>query len=203
MKKALLIAAVAAATSMPSLANDNYVALELGKGQHTTSGLLENTQIGEDLEEMGLFSIKGGHYFSKNVRAYGYLQGTASNETTYVNVGLKTQLTSGEFGAGADYLHYINDQFYLLAGGNLGVYKSELELSAYGATHTMDNTGLAAGANLGLGYKFTERFSMELGYRYTQYFGNEYKFPVVGANIDADLNFDGYQVGYLNASYSF
>ncbi|WP_114786772.1 outer membrane beta-barrel protein [Vibrio tetraodonis] len=200
MKKALLIAAVAASTSMPSLANDNYVALELGKGEHITSGLTGDSQIGEDLEEMRLFSIKFGHYFNKNVRAYGYLQGSASNETTYINTPglLKTQLTSGEFGAGADYLHYINDQFYLLAGGNLGIYKSELEASNFGITATEDNTGLAAGANLGLGYKFTERFGMELGYRYTHYFGNEFKSQQFG-----NLNFDGFQAAYLNASYSF
>ncbi|MYM57816.1 outer membrane beta-barrel protein [Vibrio sp. OCN044] len=202
MKKALLIAAVAASASMPSLANDNYIALEIGRGQHITSGDSSNTQFGKDLEDMGQFSIKAGHYFDKNVRAYGYLQGAVSDEVTHIVIhptdgihSVKTQSTTVELGAGADYLHYINDQFYLLAGGNLGVYKSELEVSVDGLTLTEDNTGLAAGANLGLGYKFTERFGMELGYRYTHYFGNEFK--------DYGFNIDGNQNAYLNASYSF
>ncbi|MFY2509382.1 outer membrane beta-barrel protein [Vibrio pectenicida] len=199
MKKALLIAAIAATASMPSLAGENYVALELGAGKHTTSGNLSDTKLGEDLENMGLFAIKGGHYFSKNVRAYGYLQGVASDEITYTlgANSFKTELTTGEIGAGADYLHYVNDQFYLLAGGNLGFYKTELKGTLNGLSATDDNTGLSTGINLGLGYKFTEHFGMELGYRYTHYFGNEFKAG------GAELNFDGNQIGYLNASYSF
>ena len=62
---------------MPSLANDNYIALEIGYGKHSkqsaefTKSPLDKTA--DNLEDMGSFAIKAGHYFNKNVRAYGYL----------------------------------------------------------------------------------------------------------------------------------
>ena len=208
MKKALLIAAVAATASMPSLAGENYVALELGYGKHSLSGDYTKSpfdKTADNLEDMGLFAIKAGHYFNKNVRAYGYLQGTASDKDTdhfAPGFALTTEIRTFEAGAGADYLHYFNDKFYALAGGNLGIYRTEVEgtlNTPFGNFNDKDdNTGLAAGANIGLGYKFTENFSMELGYRYTHYFGNEFK-------VDGDevLTIDGNQIGYLNASYSF
>ncbi|RSD30774.1 outer membrane beta-barrel protein [Vibrio pectenicida] len=200
MKKALLIAAIAATASMPSLANDNYAALELGFGKYDTSGEYGNNEaINKDT---GLLALKFGHYFNPNVRAYGYIQTNGESSTEYKVAGIKVAeftIKSNEIGAGADYIHNVNEQFYLLAGGNLGVYKSEFEAKVplLGFNEDSSNTGLTAGANLGIGYKFTERFGMELGYRYSHYFDNEHK---IGA---AKANFDSTSIGYLNASYSF
>ncbi|NRF17019.1 outer membrane protein [Vibrio coralliilyticus] len=205
MKKTLLLAATAALVSMPSLADQSYVALELGGGSYTTSGQDSSASAYQDIEDTGFLSLKGGYYFNKNLRAYGYIQTNGESSVEYQTFGItvaKAAISSNEIGAGADYLHNVTEQFYLLAGANLGVYKSELELSAMGVTPAdSSNTGLTAGLNLGLGYHFTDNFSMELGYRHSQYFSNEHKLNFGGNNIE--VNFDASNTGYLNASYSF
>ncbi|ERB64502.1 porin family protein [Vibrio coralliilyticus] len=205
MKKTLLLAATAALVSMPSLADQSYVALELGGGSYTTSGQDSSASAYQDIEDTGFLSLKGGYYFNKNLRAYGYIQTNGESSVEYQTFGItvaKAAISSNEIGAGADYLHNVTEQFYLLAGANLGVYKSELELSAMGVTPAdSSNTGLTAGLNLGLGYHFTDNFSMELGYRHSQYFSNEHKLNFSGNNIE--VNFDASNTGYLNASYSF
>lgn len=48
MKKTLLLAATAALVSMPSLANENYIAVELGAGSYTTSGQDANSDVIND-----------------------------------------------------------------------------------------------------------------------------------------------------------
>ncbi|AIU66107.1 outer membrane beta-barrel protein [Vibrio coralliilyticus] len=205
MKKTLLLAATAALVSMPSLADQSYVALELGGGSYTTSGQDSSASAYQDIEDTGFLSLKGGYNFNKNLRAYGYIQTNGESSVEYQTFGItvaKAAISSNEIGAGADYLHNVTEQFYLLAGANLGVYKSELELSAMGVTPAdSSNTGLTAGLNLGLGYHFTDNFSMELGYRHSQYFSNEHKLNFSGNNIE--VNFDASNTGYLNASYSF
>ncbi|MCG7491216.1 porin family protein [Vibrio sp. Of14-4] len=185
MKKALLIAAVAASASMPSLANDTYFALELGAGKYDYSG--KTASAAKEIDDMGVFGMKVGHYLNQNVRGYGYLQLSVSDEY------LHTDVTTREAGIGADYLHYVNDKFYLLAGGNLGYQKTVVENDVVGLKR--DNTGLAAGANLGLGYKFTDNFGMELGYRHNQYFSNEIK--------EIELNVDATDIAYINANFAF
>ena len=186
MKKALLIAAVAASASMPSLASDTYFALELFGGQYDFSG--KNGDTVKKIDDMGGFALKVGHYLNQNVRAYGYGQIAVSDE--YNHIGFYQR----EVGAGADYLHYVNDKFYLLAGGNLGYQKTTLENDGANP-FKVDNSGISAGANLGLGYKFTDNFGMELGYRYNHYFSNEIK--------EANVNVDGSNVAYLNANFAF
>ncbi|CAM2797785.1 outer membrane protein [Vibrio neptunius] len=199
MKKTLLVAASAALISMPSLANENYIAVELGAGSYTTSGQHANSYFIND--DTGFLSLKGGHYFSNNVRAYGYLQAGAESSVEYQDIlgstFAKFSTTTHEFGAGADYLHNLTDKFYLLTGGNLGIYNSTYEVSANGLSKDSTNTGLAAGVNLGLGYNFTDNFSMELGYRHSRFFGNDHEVGVIKLSVDAS------NTGYLNASYSF
>lgn len=205
MKKTLLLAATAALVSMPSLADQSYVTLELGGGSYTTSGQDSNLRGFEEIEDTRFLRLKGGYYFNKNLRAYGYIQANGESSVEYHESGVmlaKSVISSNEVGAGADYLHNVNEQFYLLAGANLGVYESELELSGHERTKVNNsNTGLTAGLNLGLGYYFTDNFSMELGYRHSQYFNNEHKLIFGGENNE--VNFDASNTGYLNASYSF
>ncbi|NOI60078.1 outer membrane protein [Vibrio coralliilyticus] len=205
MKKTLLLAATAALVSMPSLADQSYVTLELGGGSYTTSGKDSSDRLVQEIEDTRFLRLKGGYYFNKNLRAYGYIQANGETSVEYKESGAvlaKLAISSNEIGAGADYLHNVNEQFYLLAGANLGVYESELEFSVRNNT-TVDNsnTGLTAGLNLGLGYYFTDNFSMELGYRHSQYFNNEHKLISGGENNE--VNFDASNTGYLNASYSF
>ncbi|NOH64440.1 outer membrane beta-barrel protein [Vibrio sp. RE88] len=199
MKKTLLLAATAALVSMPSLANENYIAVELGAGSYNTSGQDANSDFIND--DTGFISLKAGHYFSDNVRAYGYLQGGAESTIEHQNISgytyAKASITTHEFGAGADYLHNLTDKFYLLAGGNLGIYNSTYEVSALGLSKDSTNTGLAAGVNLGMGYNFTDNFSMELGYRHSRFFGNDHEVSDIKLSVDAS------NTGYLNASYSF
>ncbi|MDA0119414.1 outer membrane beta-barrel protein [Vibrio sp. T11.5] len=199
MKKTLLVAASAALISMPSLANENYIAVELGLGSYTTSGQDANSDVIND--DTGFLSLKAGHYFSDNIRAYGYLQAGAESTIEYQNIFgytyAKSSITTHEFGAGADYLHNLTDKFYLLAGGNLGIYNSTYEVSEFGLSKDSTNTGLAAGVNLGMGYNFTDNFSMELGYRHSRFFGNDHEVGVIKLSVDAS------NTGYLNASYSF
>ncbi|MBU2898483.1 outer membrane beta-barrel protein [Vibrio hepatarius] len=189
MKKALLIAAIAATASMPSLANDTYFALELGAGQYDYSGKSSDTKEAKEINDMGVLALKVGHYLNQNVRAYGYLQLSASDEYNHIDV------TTREMGAGADYLHFVNDKFYLLAGGNLGYQKTVVEDDSAIDSYKFDNTGVVAGANLGLGYKFTDNFGMELGYRHSHYFSNEIK--------EVELKVDATDVVYLNANFAF
>ncbi|WP_341660536.1 outer membrane beta-barrel protein [Vibrio sp.] len=192
MKKALLIAAIAASASMPSLASDTYFALELGAGKYDYSGEGSDTKAAKETENMGVFGLKIGHYLNQNVRAYGYTQLSVSDEYNHLDV------TTREVGAGADYLHYVNNNFYLLAGGNLGYQKTVVEHDASAHSFKYDNTGVVAGANLGLGYKFTENFGMELGYRHSHYFSNELK----GESI-YDTKVDATNIAYLNANFAF
>ena len=50
MKKALLVAAIAATASMPSLASDTYFALELGAGQYDYSGKASNSKTAKEID---------------------------------------------------------------------------------------------------------------------------------------------------------
>ncbi|KJY92708.1 hypothetical protein TW84_05300 [Vibrio neptunius] len=202
MKKTLLLVASAALISMPSLANENYIAVELGLGSYSTSG--EDANAPFINENTGFIGLKGGHYFSNNLRAYGYLQVGAESSVEYQWIGGRYAefiISTHEIGAGADYIHDLTDSFYVLAGGNLGVYKSELEATYLGYSKDSSNTGLSAGVNLGVGYHFTDNFSMELGFRHSRYFGNDHQ--IKDSVFDIDVGFDAANTGYLNASYSF
>ncbi|WP_114786771.1 outer membrane beta-barrel protein [Vibrio tetraodonis] len=199
MRKKLCIFLIAGATSVPVYAIENYIALELGSGSYDISGTLANSQIIKNLEDIGTYSIKGGHYFNDMLRVYLSFQQINSSETRFVSgseVVATYEFNTRQYGIGADYLQYFSSQFYLLVGGNLDYYDSQFEINDNGELIDDNSTGLAFGANLGLGYKFTERFSMELGYRFTHYLDNE-------TEDRTSLSFDGNQIGYLNASYSF
>ena len=133
------------------------------------------------------------------LRVYLSFQQINSSETRFVSgseVVATYEFNTRQYGIGADYLQYFSSQFYLLVGGNLDYYDSQFEINDNGELIDDNSTGLAFGANLGLGYKFTERFAMELGYRFTHYLDNE-------TEDGTSLSFDGNQIGYLNASYSF
>ena len=209
MKKTLLLTATTAAVfCAPSFANQNYVALELGAGEYNMSGNLYDAtkEHSKEIKETGLIALKAGRYLNENVRVYGYLQANPGTEIDHTLNGhsiVKEKHDAAELGAGADYLHHITKQFYLLSGANLGIYRDEMEYSfGGGAVKEKDkNTGAVLGANLGMGYHFTERFSMELGYRYSHYINNEHDFGEDGDK--ATINFDSSHVGYLNASYAF
>ncbi|WP_281630657.1 MULTISPECIES: outer membrane beta-barrel protein [Vibrio] len=206
MKKTLLLAATAALVSMPSLADQAFLSLELGGGKFDTSGNSSDTkQVVDNLDDAGFISLKGGTYINDNVRVYGYIQ--TNGESTYELISLfetdKAELTSYQLGAGADYLYDVTDKFYLVAGGSLGYYNSKLKLSNRDRLlNTYDelsdtNSGAVLGVNTGLGYHFTEQFSMELGYRYSYYHDNSHEFG------SAKFEFESSNTGYLNASYSF
>jgi outer membrane receptor protein involved in Fe transport len=207
MKKTLLL--TAAVFCAPSFANQNYMALELGAGEYNMSGNLydANKKHNKKIKETGLIGLKAGRYLNENIRVYGYLQANPGTEIDHIGYDgrsrVKEKHDAAELGAGADYLHHITKQFYLLSGANLGIYRDEMEYSFDGgAEKTKDkNTGAVLGANLGMGYHFTEQFSMELGYRYSHYINNEHDFYINGQK--ATINFDGSHVGYVNASYSF
>ncbi|MYM57815.1 outer membrane beta-barrel protein [Vibrio sp. OCN044] len=191
MKKTLVIAGVTAMVSMPSYAN-TYFALGIGAGEYDYSGPSSSSQTFKQINDMGSFGLKIGHYFNDSLRAYGYIRGSASD--SYNNADIVTR----ELGAGADYLSYITSQLYLLAGGNLGYQKTILEDTNPPATKD-DNTGLSSGINLGLGYNFTENFALEVGYRYSYYFSNDIKNSDIGLNVSVDSNYNA----YLNAKFKF
>ena len=143
---------------------------------------------------------------------YGYLQrnGAEATETKRRALGVEVKvaefsLTTYEAGLGGDYLHHFTNRFYAIAGANIGVYKSKLEVEASNALvggrgvfkEEFSNTGVSAGANLGLGYAFTDQFGMEIGYRHTHFFGNDFEFE------GATLEFESSNVGYLNFNYKF
>ena len=207
MKKTLLL--TAAVFCAPSFANQNYMALELGAGEYNMSGNLYDAtkKHSKEIKETGLIGLKAGRYLNENIRVYGYLQANPGTEIDHLGYdgrsSVKEKHDAAELGAGADYLHHITKQFYLLSGANLGIYRDEMEYSFDGgAVKAKDkNTGAVLGANLGMGYHFTEQFSMELGYRYSHYINNEHDFYINGQK--ATINFDGSHVGYVNASYLF
>ena len=205
MKKTLLL--TAAVFCAPSFANQNYVTLELGAGEYNMSGNLYDAtkDRNKKIKETDFIALKAGHYLDESLRVYGYLQANPSTKNDYQSNQGKSRIqqkhNTAELGAGADYLHHITKQFYLLSGANLGVYRDELEYSFDGGREKDKNTGAVLGANLGMGYHFTEQFSMELGYRYSHYINNKHDFYKDGQK--ATINFDGSHVGYVNASYSF
>ncbi|MCG9649853.1 outer membrane beta-barrel protein [Vibrio brasiliensis] len=208
MRKHLLIAATAAVVSLPSFANSPYVAVELAGGAYNTSvSEAEDQTIADKLDNAGALAIKAGAYLNDNVRVYGYLQYNGESELTYTNPfggdQAKFNLEGYQFGAGSDYVYHLNNNFYLLAGGSVGFYQSELEtsvtLSGFGTgTTTSKNSGLTYGLNAGMGYMFTDHFGMEAGYRFNYYSGNEHKI-----GNEPLAKFNSSNQGYINATYKF
>lgn len=208
MRKHLLIAATAAAVSLPTFANTPYIAVELAGGQYNTSAADEESKtVVDKLDNAGSFAIKGGSYLTENVRVYGYVQYNGESELTIIdveeNARVKFQLDGYQFGVGSDYVYHVDNSFYVLAGGSVGYYNSELETQVtpageMSASVTSKNSGLTYGLNAGLGYMFTEHFGMEAGYRFNYFNGNEHK---VG---DDNLGkFNSSNQGYINATYKF
>lgn len=208
MRKHLIIAATAAVVSLPTLANSPYIAVELAGGSYNTSvSDAEDKVIVDKLDNAGSFAIKAGSYVNDQVRVYGYLQYNGQNELTFTDPfegdQLKFKLEGYQFGAGSDYVYHIDKSFYVLAGGSLGFYSSELETTAvvFGqevGRVTSKNTGLTYGLNAGLGYMFTEHFGMEAGYRFNYFVGNEHKMD--GEPL---AKFGSSNQGYINATYKF
>lgn len=205
MRKHLLIAATVAVVSLPTFANSPYVAVELAAGAYNTSVAdPAGKQITDNLDYAGALAIKAGSYLNANIRVYGYLQHNGQSEVIYLDPidgdHTKYQLEGYQFGAGSDYVYHLNNRFYLLAGGSLGFYQSELETSFTKsvATMTSKNSGLTYGLTAGLGYMFTDHFGMEAGYRFNYYSGNEHK---VGDEPLAKFNSSNQ--GYINATYKF
>ncbi|EFP97151.1 outer membrane beta-barrel protein [Vibrio caribbeanicus] len=204
MKKLTLVA-LATLFALPVHANQTYIAAELGGGSYSMSGNLSNKETFKDLDDNAFFNIKLGQTINENIRYYGYLQHggdlTVESKRKLPGIGtvtdLKVNLTTYEAGLGGDYLYHFTNQFYAIAGANVGVYKSELEVEAKGHEKDFSNTGLSAGANLGLGYAFTDHFGMEIGYRHTHFFSNDFDY------IGATLEFDASNMGYLNLNYKF
>ena len=208
MRKHLLIAATAAVVSLPSFANSPYVAVELAGGAYNTSvSEAEDQTIVDKLDNAGALAIKAGAYLNDNVRVYGYLQYNGESELTYTDPfdgdQAKFTLEGYQFGAGSDYVYRLNNNVYLLAGGSVGFYQSELEtsvtMSGFGTgTTTSKNSGLTYGLNAGLGYMFTDHFGMEAGYRFNYYSGNEHKI-----GNEPLAKFNSSNQGYINATYKF
>lgn len=208
MRKHLLIAATAAVVSLPSFANSPYVAVELAGGAYNTSvSEAEDQTIADNLDNAGAIAIKAGSYLNDNVRVYGYLQYNGESELTYIDPFAaevaKFRLEGYQFGAGTDYVYHLDNSFYLLAGGSLGFYQSELETSVNIsglniATTTSKNSGLTYGLNAGMGYMFTDHFGMEAGYRFNYYSGNEHKI-----GNEPLAKFNSSNQGYINATYKF
>ncbi|MBU2898482.1 outer membrane beta-barrel protein [Vibrio hepatarius] len=192
MRKTLVIAAVTAMVSVPSYA-DTYFALGIGAGEYDYSGPSSELPAYKQINDMGSFGLKIGNYLNESLRAYGYIRLSVSD--SYLN----TDVTTREAGAGADYLHYVTSQFYLLAGGNLGYQKTVLEDEDTSSSFKEDSTGLSSGINLGLGYSFTENFALEAGYRYSYFFSNNIKNSNLGVDVDVDSSYNA----YLNAKFRF
>ncbi|MCY9845363.1 outer membrane beta-barrel protein [Vibrio caribbeanicus] len=203
MKKLTLVA-LATLFALPAYANQTYIAAELGGGSYSMSGNASDNRILKELDVVGFLNIKLGQMLNENVRYYGYLQhggDTTVTEKIDTPLGeLKTKeanLTTYEAGLGGDYLHNFTNQFYAIAGANIGMYKSKLEVKILNFNTDYSNTGLSAGANLGLGYAFTDHFGMEIGYRHTHFFGNDF------SDQGITVNFDASNMGYLNLNYKF
>ena len=205
MKKLTLVA-LATLFALPAYANQTYIAADLGGGSYDMSGNISDAEIVDDLDEFGFLNIKVGQMINDNVRYYGYLQrsGAEGIETKRRFLGVEVKLaefnlTTYEAGLGGDYLHHFTNRFYAIAGANIGVYRSKLEADViFENVHVdMSNTGLSTGANLGLGYAFTDQFGMEVGYRHTHFFGNDFEFK------GRTLEFESSNVGYVNFNYKF
>ena len=160
------------------------------------------------------WSTQSATHYNDNLRVYGYLQANPGKDSDIQLQGLGYTLNiqeehkSAELGAGADYLHNLTNDLYLLGGANLGIYKDKYKVTATvaqipGAVESIESshTGAVLGANLGMGYHFTKSFSMEVGYRYSHYMGNEHEFEFAGEKGTTD--FESSHMGYLNASYAF
>lgn len=208
MRKHLIVVATAAIVSLPAFANTPYVAVELAAGSYNTSVTdAEDKMVADKLDNAGSFAIKAGSYVNDDVRVYGYLQYNGENELTITdpieNEKVKFNLEGYQFGVGSDYVYRIDNSFYVLAGGSLGFYQSELEtsvtISGFGTgTTTSKNSGLTYGLNAGLGYMFTDHFGMEAGYRFNYYSGNEHK-----VSDEPLAKFSSSNQGYINATYKF
>ena len=198
MKK-FVLGAIAALFSISSYADDTYIALELGSGSYSISGKNSENKFIQDLKDIGVINLKIGQISDENYRYYGYIQHGGHNSSELVVNGTtlyKLKFVTYELGLGADYVHELNDQFYLTAGANLGVYNSDLEYTYFNTTSS-SNTGLSTGLGLGLGLEVTDHFGIELGYRYTHFFSNEHKTD------SYDVSFDASNIGYLNLNYKF
>ena len=203
MKKLTLVA-LATLSALPAYANQTYIAAEIGGGSYDTSGIFSENNftndVIDDLEEFGFLNIKVGQMLNENVRYYGYFQFESSEADKTIGLNrLDVTLDTYQAGLGADYLHHFTNRFYAIAGANVGYYKTEAEVEQNGSGNVDDsNSGVAAGANLGLGYAFTDQFGMEVGYRHTRFFGNE--FEEAGVTL---LEVESANMGYVNFNYKF
>ena len=199
MKK-FVFGAIAALFSISSYANDTYIATELGLGSYSISGEDSGEKYIQDLKDVGFINLKIGQISDENYRYYGYIQHGGHNSSEFVVNGktqFKLKFATYELGLGADYIHELNDQFYLTAGANLGVYNSDFEYTHDDDNRSSSHTGLSTGLGLGLGLAVTDHFGIELGYRYTHFFGNEHKTDTY------DVSFNATNMGYLNLNYTF
>lgn len=204
MKKLTLVA-LATLFALPAYANQTYIATELGGGSYDTSGAFTGDKVIDDLEEFGFLNIKVGQMLNENVRYYGYLQfGNSEVEERSGFDRLDLNLDTYQIGLGGDYLHHFTNRFYAIAGANVGYYNHKIEIDAFipsslvAVDTDISNSGVAAGANLGLGYTFTDQFGMEVGYRHTHFFGNE--FERNGVTL---LEIESSNTGYVNFNYKF
>lgn len=211
MKKILLASGLALIASTQAFATDTdskddrtYMGIEFGGGSYDTKLTGPNASgagdLESDLDDAGNITLLVGKYLNDDVRAYAYLKGD-SLEVTYGAFGfsvIKYERSTYSLGAGADYLFPITDNFYALAGGNIGLYNSEFTVSQFGGpSQTKDNTGVELGVNAGLGYAFTKNFSLETGLRLNQQFGNEFTFGSDKVTYGMSTSY------YLGAQYTF
>lgn len=197
-----------------------YVGLELGGGKSSTS--LSSTGIdSEDLEDFqrmtdsmdsaGYARLFAGQYVTQNLRVYGYAQLDADVTVEYFDMVENEKDTlkrrGYEFDIGGDYLYFVTQDWFVVAGGTLGYYDSEVLLTnvdngVVDFHKESRNGGVSAGLNLGTGYQFTESFTVELGLRHSRLFGNEHKMRI-GDEETMTFKFDSKTQGYINASYRF
>ncbi|MCG9683617.1 porin family protein [Vibrio sp. Isolate23] len=208
-------------------ANPYFMGLELSGGKFNTKfsttedlssddpALLESAS--KDLDSKTAIRLVGGKYLNDNIRVYGFAQTDGEIEVTK-NVAdiltTKASYKSYEIGAGADYLHFFNKQFFAVAGASLGYYSNELKADAkidlgggdvFEQNNKSSNSGLVTSINLGLGYNFTDSFGMEGGYRLSHYSGNDHTFNYddEGYKWSETVSFKSSNQFYVNATYKF
>ncbi|WCP70258.1 outer membrane beta-barrel protein (plasmid) [Vibrio tubiashii] len=164
-KKVLSVCLFLTPFAQATTSSDIYAGFELFGGQRHINEDVNNAFLTDNLDRMNGIRLHSGYYLSEQLRAYGYIQRNVTIKNTLLDsTGGQTLKYSGyQLGAGMDYRYSLTANLYGYLGVELGVLSNKIRYTALNKTHTDSRTTLVLGSKIGLGYQFTETWTVEGG----------------------------------------
>ncbi|TFH89495.1 outer membrane beta-barrel protein [Vibrio ouci] len=193
MKKIVLSACVLLSPLVHAASTgDMLVGLEVFHGKRSLTNNISNQEVTDKLNRMSGARLQYGYYVYEDVRAYGFVQ---RNTTQKKQVDDKHVKYGGyQFGGGADYLFDFSPNLYGYVGGELSVMKNRVTYNLEESGKTK-KTSVVFGTKAGLGYQFSDAFTIEGGVKFDHpsssqiKLGNESLRLSHGAAVFTSLNY--------------